>query len=102
MSSQEDRAGAEGRAFQALEGAVGRLLAELERLRAEVAESQAHRSELAGMLKSFGDGEKDPVEMAHRLARLEEENADLLERVTQGREGVERLLARIRFLEDQR
>ena len=35
------------------------------------------------------------------LESLEEENADLRDRVTRGREGVKRLLARIRFMEEQ-
>jgi hypothetical protein len=36
------------------------------------------------------------------VAELEEENDLLKDRIREGREGVERLLARIRFLEDQR
>jgi hypothetical protein len=39
--------------------------------------------------------------MVSRLRALEEENADLRSRIDQGREGVERLLAKIRFLENQ-
>jgi hypothetical protein len=37
-----------------------------------------------------------------RLQRLEEENADLRSRVERGRAGVDRLLAKVRFLENQR
>jgi hypothetical protein len=39
--------------------------------------------------------------MLTRLEKLESENQDLLFRVEKGKEGVERLLARIRFLEEQ-
>lgn len=102
MSSREDSAGAERPAFQALDAAVGRTLDELDRLRRELAESRARGSELAELLGGFEKGDRDPVEMAARLDVLEKENADLRDRVARGREGVERLLARIRFLEDQR
>ncbi|MBW3535219.1 MAG: hypothetical protein KY453_08405 [Gemmatimonadetes bacterium] len=102
MSSREDSAGAEQSAFRALDAAVGRTLGELERLRSELAASRKRRAELADLLEGFGKGDRDPVEMAARLDVLEKENADLRERVARGREGVERLLARIRFLEDQR
>ncbi len=39
--------------------------------------------------------------MLTRLKRLEAENADLRSRLTRGRAGVDRLLAKIRFLENQ-
>jgi hypothetical protein len=39
--------------------------------------------------------------MKARLNRLEAENRDLHERIARGREAVERLIARIRFLENQ-
>lgn len=100
MSSSEGSP--ERGAFQALEGAVGRALDELERLRAALAASERRRGELGELLDGFRQGRRDPAEMATRLEALERENADLRRRVSQGREGVERLLARIRFLEDQR
>lgn len=81
---------------------MGRTLEELERLRGELAGSETRRAELNDLLQGFQEGGRDPVEMAGRLGTLEKENADLRERVARGREGVERLLARIRFLEDQR
>ena len=36
-----------------------------------------------------------------RLKGLEQENADLRARLERGRDGVDRMLARIRFLENQ-
>lgn len=102
MSSREDRAGADRAAFQSLEAAVGRTLEELERLRGELDAARADRERLTGLLQAFRQGDRDPAEMSERLEALERENADLRDRVTRGREGVERLLARIRFLEDQR
>ncbi len=44
----------------------------------------------------------DAGDLLTRLKRLEDENFDLRERIERGREGVERLLARVRFLENQR
>ena len=51
------------------------------------------------------DCAQDPAEAGRLLSRLkalESENEDLHARLEQGREGVERVLARIRFLEEQR
>ena len=36
-----------------------------------------------------------------RIRTLEEENADLRARLERGRDGVDRMIARIRFLENQ-
>ena len=50
----------------------------------------------------MADGSANPADMHTRLKSLEVENADLTRRLDDGREGVERLLAKIRFLEEQR
>ena len=84
-----------------LERVVGLALEELEGLRGRAAEADHRCAELETLLSSFRVGEEDPVAMKARLTRIEAENRDLKERIEQGREGVERLLARIRFLEDQ-
>ncbi len=87
-------------ALTRLEETVGRALREIRHLRerARQAEERVHRmEELLG-----GDGEEiDPRRMVDRLRVLEEENGDLHERLSQGRDAVDRLLARIRFLEEQ-
>jgi hypothetical protein len=57
--------------------------------------------ELEELLKRFTGHEVAPSDMVSRLRALEEENEDLRSRLEQGREGVERLLAKIRFLENQ-
>jgi hypothetical protein len=57
--------------------------------------------ELAGLLKGVTSGEAGPREMIAKLHILEEENRDLRRRLEEGREGVDRLLAQIRFLEEQ-
>ncbi len=46
-------------------------------------------------------GEEGPREMIVKLDILEEENRDLRKRLDEGRKGVDRLLARVKFLEEQ-
>lgn len=84
-----------------LERTVGLAVEELQRMRARAAEAAGRCAELEGLLTNFRVGEEDPMAMKTRLTRLEEENRDLKERIEHGREGVDRLLARIRFLEGQ-
>ncbi len=85
-----------------LEGAVERALAELARLRARAGEAERRCADLEELLTRFQVGDENPVAMKERLTRLEAENHDLHERIGRGREAVERLLGRIRFLEDQK
>ena len=46
-------------------------------------------------------GEEGPREMIDKLRIFEEENRDLRNRLDQGREGVDRILARVKFLEEK-
>jgi predicted nuclease with TOPRIM domain len=87
--------------FKDLDGAVARALDELEQLRRRADESQLRCGELETLLDSFRTGDENPADMKARLNRLEAENRDLHERIARGREAVERLIARIRFLENQ-
>ena len=84
-----------------LEESVVRALAEMDRLRGELDQSQQRAGELETLLGNFRVGDDNPADMKARLNRLEAENRELYERIARGREGVERLLARIRFLETQ-
>lgn len=91
------------------EAALGRLASTvartLERMREleEALETARSRSaELEELLERFREGDEKPAEMKRRLERLEEENGEMRRRIEEGREGVERLLAKIRFLEEQR
>ncbi len=88
-------------ALARLERAVGELLDEVDRLRGQSSRSEARVRDLEGLLRRFTKGEDDPARLLARLARVEAENEDLKGRIQEGRDGVERLLARIRFLEDQ-
>ncbi len=89
-------------ALKRIEAAVGVAVGEIERLRGEVARMEAQGEELEGLIRGVTSGERSPREMIDQISILEEENRDLRARLNQGREGVERLLARIRFLEEQR
>jgi len=89
------------KAFDELEAMVIRASAQLKELRAELKQTRAEGVEMKELLRQFTEGEEDPAQMQTRLEKLESENQDLLFRVKKGKEGVERLLARIRFLEEQ-
>jgi cell division protein FtsB len=65
-----------------------------------IAEAKAERGDQ--LLRQFVDGRQDPGELARRVAELEAENRDLRARLAKGREGVDQMLASIRFLEDRR
>lgn len=88
-------------ALEELERMVDLALEEFERLRRRAAEADRRCAELETLLSSFRVGEEDPVATKARLTRLEAESQEMKARIEQGREGVERLLSRIRFLEDQ-
>ena len=92
----------EGPGFKALDKAVVRTLEELKGFRQRALEAERRSAELEALLKSFESGEETLGSMKKRLTRLEEENRDLRLRVGHGRETVERMLARIGFLEDQK
>lgn len=104
MSSSGDREAdiAQGRALGRLEAAVARLLEErrIEAERVEHAEQQV--AALEARLDQIASDGANPVELKAEISKLEKENAELADRIRGGREGVERLLSRIRFLRGQR
>jgi predicted nuclease with TOPRIM domain len=87
--------------LDALEDAVGDVLDRVTWLHERVALSREKSEELEELLRRFTSHEVDPGEIVGRLRHLEEENNDLRNRIEQGRAGVDRLLAKIRFLEGQ-
>jgi predicted nuclease with TOPRIM domain len=102
VSKQEDStAGEERVAFARLERAVGRLLDRLEATAMRAEEAEARNAELTALVQRFTGDEAEAGELVGRLKSLEAENADLRSRLDRGREGVDRMLARIRFLENQ-
>jgi len=96
-----DREETEPQAFERLATAVGQALGRIESLEVELAEARQLNEGLRVLLESFQAGELDPARMKSRLDDLEEENGVMRERLDDGRASVERLLARIRFLEEQ-
>lgn len=85
-----------------LERAVGRALDELARARARAEAAEARCTELGRLMRRFTGDEAEAGRLLTRLQRLEEENTELRTRVERGRAGVDRLLAKVRFLENQR
>ena len=92
----------ERQGLPALEAAVGRTIDELRRLREHAAAASRRSAELEALLGTFQSGGDTPQQMKDRLDRAEAENRDLRQRVGQALETVERLIARIQFLEDQK
>ena len=104
MSNAEGRVEVtpERQGFAALEKAVTRALDELGRMRERAAQAERRNADLAALLESFGSGEQTAEKMQARLTLLEAENQDLHGRIERGRETVERLIARVGFLENQK
>ncbi len=84
-----------------LEASVRRLLDEAAgyRARAQVAERRA--SELDRALRDLSSGAIDPIKMKDRLGRLEEENAELRQRMVSAQDRIRRLVARFDFLSEE-
>jgi predicted nuclease with TOPRIM domain len=91
----------EREAFAALESAVGEALQRLELMSRRVRTAEARSAELDEVVKRFTGDEAEAGRILSRLKRLEEENADLKGRLAEGRAGIDRLLSKIRFLENQ-
>jgi hypothetical protein len=83
-----------------LEGAIGDMLDRLAWMNERMTLEHEKSEELEDQLRRF-TGHEEPFEILSELRALKVENADLRSRIEQGREGVERLLAKIRFLENQ-
>jgi predicted RNase H-like nuclease (RuvC/YqgF family) len=88
-------------AIERLESAVNAALEQVERLAGEVVRMQTQGEALEGLLKGVTSGAEGPRELIAKLNILEEENHDLRSRLDEGRAGVERLLARVKFLEEK-
>ncbi|MDE3001817.1 MAG: hypothetical protein OXU33_13830 [Gemmatimonadota bacterium] len=109
MSKPEDSGSSrEAAAFERLQRAVIRLVKALEHAQQRLDEAQARvdkaeerNSEMAEMLQQFTDSPAVAQDIVGRLETLERENEDLRLRIDRGRAGVERMIARIHFLENQ-
>lgn len=92
--------GSEG-GFARLEDAVGELIDRLSETRIRAQAAEAKNAELAELVRRFTGDEGEAEQLMSRLKALETENDELRDRLERGREGVERMIARIRFLESQ-
>lgn len=101
MSQPEDNGGGAEAGFSRLEDAVGELIDRLSQERARTAAAEAKNAELAELVERFTGNEDEADQLMSRLKALETENEDLRSRLERGRAGVERMIARIRFLENQ-
>lgn len=101
-SEAKPAGGAERDALQALEGAVGSLLERVRELSEGLSMADAKRGEAEDLLKRVASDGKASPEVHAKVRALEDANVDLRRRLDEGRESVERLLAKIRFLEEHR
>ena len=94
--------GLEQAAFIELERIVDaavRHLGEVTR-RAEMAEDR--NAEFEALIKRFAGDEGDAGQVLHRLAELEEDNENMRSRLEAGQVSVDKLIAKIRFMEEQK
>lgn len=104
MSSDVAEPGGNGvpAALGELENAVERLLREHEAMRSRLAALEARSRELEATLTGVSTGELDPGAMAAELRDLRRENEDLSTRMADARESVQRVMTRLRFVEEDR
>src|SRR5262245_59407386 len=100
--SGDSSTGQSGGPLLEVEQAVERALARIRELEAGLAEAEGRAAELDGLLADVSAGGEKPSALLDRTRALEAENEDLRDRRARGRAGVERLLARLRFIEEQR
>jgi len=84
-----------------LELAVRRLLDEHEAARRRLDQSRRRVAELEEAVRQVASGVIDPAALTARLDALEEENRMLRERLAQAHQAVSRIMARLRFIEEE-
>ena len=91
----------EWQALSRLEAVAERLLEERAAVADQAREAEDRVRELKTLLSEFPEGNVDMVILEKAITRLRDQNTELKGRMAEGREGVERILSRIRFLENQ-
>ena len=86
--------------FRSVEEAVDRALARIRELEASLRETRVRKEEVESLLERMNTGEENPARMAQSLDVLGSENQELRSRLKVGREVTDRLLARVRYLEE--
>ena len=94
--------GLEQAAFIELERIVDAALRHLGEVtrRAEMAEDR--NTEFEALIKRFAGDEGDAGQVLHRLAELAEDNENMRSRLEAGQVSVDKLIAKIRFMEEQK
>ena len=88
-------------AFVELEKVVNAALRHLEEVTRRAEKAESRNAELESLIKRFGGGEEDAGQVLHRLAQLEAENQDMHSLLEVGRAGIDKLIAKLRFLEEK-
>lgn len=83
-----------------LELVVRRLLDDYDRWRRRAVAAEARVRELDAALREVTEGKLDPLALAARIEALERENGALRERLGEARERIDRILSRLRFVEE--
>ena len=97
MSTSEGPSPVEG--LDTLEAAVEAAVARIQGLEEELRRTQTRRDEVEALLQRMNTGEESPAHMARELKALQVENQELRRRLGEGKAVVERLLARVNYLE---
>jgi hypothetical protein len=85
-----------------LELAVRRLLDEYQKQRRRAVAAEARIVELESALRDLSGGGPDPLVLGERVSTLEIENGAMRKRLKQAHAEVERIIARLQFMEGQR
>jgi chromosome segregation ATPase len=85
-----------------LELVVRRLLDQYAVVRRRAGTAERRLEQLERTVKELSAGELDPQALRGRVHALEAENRELAARLAEARERVERIQARLRFLEESR
>jgi hypothetical protein len=64
--------------------------------------AEARLQELEQAVRAMATGELDPVALADQVRALDQRNSVLRQRMQQAQEGVQRILARLHFVEEER
>lgn len=91
----------ERQALSRLEAVVERLLRERVAVAGQAREAEDRVRGLETLLSEFTEGKVDTASLEKAIARLRDDNAELKGRMAEGREGVERILSRLSFLQNQ-
>src|SRR5688572_11074857 len=83
-----------------LESTVQRLLQAHDALRRRAEAAEARVRELERAVQDVSTGRVNPVDLAEDARRLEEQNADLRARIDAAYEAVNRMMARLQFVEE--